>query len=94
MGLAWYRADQWPRLLASSEDRDQLEGRYEERLQMASERYQDLRRKGVRVEKVDVDVEELLKWCQAKGLGVNSSSRAEYAGHRLRINRDAGTDTP
>ena len=26
IGLAWYRADQWVRLLAISEDRDQLRG--------------------------------------------------------------------
>ena len=84
MGLAWYRPDQWPRLRAISEDRDQLELNHEEWLRMASERFDDLRRQGQQVQKVEVDVEDLLKWCRTRGLPVNSSTRAQYAAARLR----------
>jgi hypothetical protein len=84
MGLAWYRADQWVRLLAISEDRDQLELNHEEWIRMASERFDDLRRQGQQVQKVEVDVEDLLKWCRTQGLPVNSSTRAQYAAQRLR----------
>src|SRR5437879_13796479 len=84
LGLAWYRADQWGRLRAISEDRDQLESHYEEWLRTASERLEDLLRRGQRVQKVDVNVEDLLIWCRTKKLPVNSSSRALYAAERLR----------
>jgi len=84
MGLAWYRADQWARLRAISEDRDQLELNHEEWLRTASERFEDLRRQGQQVQKVEVDVEDLLKWCRTQGLPLNSSTRAQYAAQRLR----------
>ncbi len=40
-------------------------------------------REGCRVVKIDVNPADLLAWCQARGLEVNSKSRAEYASDRM-----------
>jgi hypothetical protein len=78
-GCAWYRAEQWERLREISADRDELEESYEDWVAQAEESLQALREAGIDVEKVPVDVEALLAWCQAQGRQVNGEARAEYA---------------
>jgi hypothetical protein len=83
-GCAWYRAEQWERLLEISADRDKLEATYEEWVVNALESLQKMRQAGMRVEKMDVDVEELLAWCRARGLQVDGKARSQYAAEMLR----------
>ena len=64
VGVAWFRREEWPRLLEVSADRDQFEEIYDEWLQSARDMLLRLGAEGQRVEKVDVGVEELLKWCR------------------------------
>ena len=77
-GVAWYRREQWDRLLEISTDSDQLESTYFEWVKQAKEGLKDLKRAGIAVEKIDVDVEDLLKWCQSNNHPVNSEVRSQY----------------
>jgi hypothetical protein len=82
-GVAWYRREQWQRLREISADGDDLEESYEAWLAEAERvfRYGDLSRK---FQKVDVDVEQLLAWCNENGRPVDSKARAHYAAEVLR----------
>jgi hypothetical protein len=88
-GCAWYRLEQWERLLEISEDRDKLGETYAAWAANAEERLQEMRQIGIRAEKVEVDVEELLAWCRAQGREVDGAARAAYAAEVLR-RRDQG----
>ncbi len=86
-GCAWYRPDQWERLLEISVDRDRLGDSYAAWVENAEEALRNLRepsQEGMTFEKVEVDVEELLAWCQARGVEVDAQARAEYAAELLR----------
>lgn len=89
MGCAWYRAEQWERLREISVDRDDLEETHAEWVVNAEETLRGMRKAGMLVDKVEVDVEELLAWCKARQLDVDGGARAKYAGEMLR-QRDAG----
>ena len=43
----------------------------------------DLRRAGVNPKRVDVDIEELAKWCAAQNRPLDGSARATYVSHQL-----------
>jgi hypothetical protein len=88
-GCAWYRAEQWGRLREISADRDKLEETHEEWAANAEKSLREMRKVGIYAEKVDVDVEELLAWCQAQGREVNGEARSQYAAEMLR-QRQAG----
>lgn len=77
-GVAWYRPEQWDRLCEISVDRDDMADTHAEWLAMAEEALRKMHSAGMHVEKVDVDVEELLAWCQAQGREVNGDTRVEY----------------
>ena len=82
--VAWYRPEQWQRLREVSEDVDNLEETYEAWLQTAERTIRDGLPTDVVVEKIDVDVEEVLAWCNVMGLPMNAASRARFISERLR----------
>ena len=84
VGIAWYKPTQWKRLLRISEDSEALDGTYLEWSDAATDAIRALARAGLRVQRVDIDVERLLAWCAERDLPVNSESRSRYLGDRLR----------
>ena len=83
-GVAWYRPEQWQRLREVSEDVENLEETYDAWLQTAERMIRDGIPADVVVEKIDVDVEEVLAWCNVMGLPMNTASRARFVSERLR----------
>jgi hypothetical protein len=77
-GCAWYRPEQWERLREVSVDRDKLADTFDEWLETAEKSLPEMRKAGIYAEKIDVDVEELVAWCQALGREVNADTRVEY----------------
>ncbi len=84
LGVAWYRRDQWNRLLEIVSDRDQLEDTYDEWQSTARKQFDKLAKPGHPIRKVDIDVEELLLWCDAENRPVDGAARAEFTAAKLR----------
>lgn len=89
VGLAWYRPDQWARLHEVSVDRADLETGYTSWKDGAKRRLQELRAIGLEVRRFDVDVEELVRWCEVEGCDVDGRARSRYVAEMLRV-RDSG----
>ena len=90
VGFAWYRPAQWQRVRDISSDADDLEDTYEQWLSLAEQKVTELKASGLRVEKVDLDSEQLIAWCNERGLEVNAQARSRYAADKLR-EIDGGT---
>lgn len=84
VAIAWYKPEQWQRLLDISEDRAGLETTHAEWEKNAVQSMKKLMRGGLRLVKMSVDVEELLQWCLAGNQPVNGETRATYAAEKLR----------
>ena len=82
--IAWYKPEQWERLIEVSEDRNDLEKTYNEWEAQAEEKLKALRSEGIITKKVLVDVEALLAWCNERGVKVSGSSRSEYVAWLMR----------
>jgi len=83
VAIVWYRPEQWQRVRDIATDADQFEDSYSEWLALAEERARELRNTGLRVEKVDLDSEKLIFWCNKHGLENNAEARTRYAAERL-----------
>ena len=84
MGVAWYRRDQWDRLLEISSDRAELEDTYDEWKAVAEENLVNLAQHGYELCKVQIDVEELLIWCNSQNRTVDGDARTEFTVMKLR----------
>jgi hypothetical protein len=82
-GVAWYRPEQWERLVTISSDADGLDETYEEWLRRATARFEELTASGMTLQRVDVDVEQLLAWCAVQGRPVDGAARSAYAAKLL-----------
>ena len=84
VGVAWYRLGQWQRLRTVSIDADDLEDTYEEWLRAAEQTVAQLTTLGQCVEKVDIDVERVIAWCNERGLRFDARARSRYVAEKLR----------
>ena len=83
VAIVWYRAEQWQRIRDIAVDSDDFENSYVEWLQLAEEKARELKGRGLRVEKVDLDSEKLILWCNERGLENDAKARSLYAAERL-----------
>ena len=83
IGFAWYRPEDWQRLLDISDDRDKMENTYEEWLDQAEESFRKARDAGIDVIKIYINLDELTAWCAENNLEINSYSRSNFVTHKL-----------
>ena len=84
IGVSRYRPEQWDRLLQIATDREVLEDTYEEWKVIAEKSLKKFTMLGYHLHKVDIDVEELLGWCNAHNRPVDGAARSEFAAEKLR----------
>jgi len=82
-GIAWYRRNQWARLLEVSADASELEPTWREWHIAALRQLRHLHKQGIALEKVPVDVDDLMRWCQSRGRVIDGAARSEYAAFLL-----------
>ena len=83
IAVAWYKPSQWERLEEIAPDIKEIWDSYEQWHMAAARRLAELKRQGRRAEKILLDVEELLQWCQANGREADITARAEFAARKL-----------
>ncbi len=83
-GVAWYDREQWERLRQVAADPERLEDSYEDWVAMAERAIRDIEATGLLIERVPVDTEELVAWCNERGRPIDGEARAEFAAQELR----------
>jgi hypothetical protein len=83
VGLARYRKDQWQRWLDVVDDRQVWEESYERWHGQAEVMAERLRRAGLEIVWVDLDVDELAAWCKSRGYCNDSEARSRYAAEQI-----------
>jgi len=84
VGVAWYRRQDWERLLQVSVDREELEDTYDEWAAAMPARMAEIEQAGIEAHKIDVALDELISWCHSNGRVVDGAARADFAAHKLR----------
>jgi hypothetical protein len=84
VGVAWYRQEEWQRLLEVSQDRDDLETSYDEWAAAMPARMAEIEQAGFKPHKIEVAVDDLIAWCRSNGKLVDGAARADYVVHKLR----------
>lgn len=79
MAFPWYRPEEWARLATVADDRDAMEPSYRDWLTAAEKNILQMALAGIRVQRVEIDVAELVTWCAARNLPNTSATRSQYA---------------
>ena len=92
VGIAWFRAADWARLLEVSDDRDKLEDSHSKWLEQANQVLRELEKGGLKARRVVVDLDELMHWAAARNLPINGESRSKFVAEKVR--QEEVRDTP
>lgn len=79
IGVPWFTAESWPRLLAIAADRADLPDTFEGFERRAGERFDRHVAAGQPLEKVLVVVDQLAAWCRELGVSVDARARSVFA---------------
>jgi hypothetical protein len=85
IGMAWYTPEAWKQLAAMPEAR--IEKSYQDFVQAFERGVRELATRGVRVEKLVIDVAKMTEWCHRNGYAIDTKGRATY-GSMLMLARD------
>ncbi len=80
IGVPWFTAETWPRLLeVCAAEADLLPDTYSERIALAEPRFAQHIADGLPVERVLIDPDEWVDWCELNDLPVDGRTRAAFA---------------
>ncbi len=84
IAVAWYSPEDWDRLREVAADSEELEFSYEEWVATAKSSLREIRTAGLSAEEVQLNIDELISWCEEQGLALDGQARAHYAAEKLR----------
>jgi hypothetical protein len=84
IGVAWYRPEEWETLRNVSIDRDQLEETHAQWLKEAERVVKRLRQQGLQIVKIDVEVADLLLWCESQKIPLDAEARSKYTAFKVK----------
>jgi hypothetical protein len=79
IGIAWYRREDYDRLMSMFPDREKLAGTFDDWLHNAERTYNRLLLEGFVIEKALLDPETFPNWCRANGMKMDAEGRLLYA---------------
>jgi hypothetical protein len=87
VGFTWYQREQWARLRELAADAPALEESYDDWVASAERALASVRARGLTVERVVVDVDEMAEWCRRAGRPFDSKARSEYVADFMRTRK-------
>ena len=82
--IPYYRKDQYDRLRKISIDKEIFSISYDEMMTITKSKHKEMEKKGFKVVKIDVDIEELIEWCNSQNATLNPESRTRFALEKLK----------
>ena len=79
VGVPWFTAETWERLLEVSADADLMPGTYAEWKVLATRHFADHAASGAPLQRVLIDPDKLAAWCGANNLPVDARGRSAFA---------------
>jgi hypothetical protein len=83
-GVAWYTEREWARVKAVAADPERFEATFAEWLTMAEDSLERMLRAGMLGERVLINADELLAWCEAQGRPNDAAARAAFVSDLMR----------
>jgi hypothetical protein len=82
--IPYYRKDQYGLLCEASIDKETFSIPYERMMDITESIHREMEKKGFKVVKIDVDIEELIEWAASQHLNLNPESRTKFAIEKLK----------
>lgn len=82
-GVAWFSPDQWELLRRVAADKQALHDTYDEWVADAFAALRNLEQPGFAARPLEVDVDELLRWCRGRRRPLDGAARSAFVAEKL-----------
>ncbi|WP_340104367.1 hypothetical protein [Rhodohalobacter sp. 8-1] len=83
-GILWWKPDQWEKAKQISSDSHIFDNTYQEWKESAEKSFNELRGNGFTVYKIEIDLDELVKWCKDKEMALNAQARSQFVSNKVK----------
>ncbi len=80
--IAYYRQQDWNRLLAIISDREDMYDTWQEWYESFKRTKKQLSKNGLIVQEFEVDLDELIKFCFQNGMLIDGKARSQFVANR------------
>ncbi len=82
--IPYYRDDQYDRLQDVSIDKETFSISHDEMLNITKSKHKEMEKKGFLVVKINVEIDELIEWCDFRSVKITPESRTKFALYKLK----------
>jgi hypothetical protein len=83
-GIIWWKPKQWERAKRISTDSHVFDDSYEEWKEAAEQTFKNLRDLRLEIHKLEIDLDELVKWCKDQDIPLNGKARSQFASMKVK----------
>ena len=84
VGVGWYEESQWDLLLKHAVDKEDLEPTYSDYVAGLTESIENLTKIGLKVERIPLDIKQMIKRCKERGYIFDGESRSVYISLKIK----------
>lgn len=89
-GILWWKPEQWEKAKKISTDSHVFDNSYQEWKEAAEEALKKFRFLGLKVYKIEIDLDELIKWCKDQKVPLDADARAEFVSIKVKKRDESG----
>lgn len=96
-GILWWTPEQWERAKQISADSQIFDDTYQEWKESADKSFKNFRDLGYTVYKIEIDLDELIDWCNKKNIPLDGNARSGFVSgkvktrHESKLNNGSGS---
>lgn len=88
-GILWWKPKQWEKAKEISSDNHIFDDTYQEWKEGAEKAFKNFRDLGITVYKIEIDLDELVKWCKDQNVPLNASARSRFVSMKVKKHHES-----
>lgn len=88
-GILWWTPEQWERAKQISADSQIFDDTYQEWKESADKSFKNFRDLGYTVYKIEIDLDELIDWCNKKNIPLDGNARSGFVSGKVKTRHES-----
>lgn len=91
-GILWWKLKQWERAKKMSSDSHVFDDTYQDWKKGAEKALKNFHDLGIKVYKIEIELDELVKWCKDQKMPFDSKARSKFVSMKVQKHHESQSD--
>ncbi|MGF1669564.1 MAG: hypothetical protein ACFCU6_03880 [Balneolaceae bacterium] len=88
-GILWWKPEQWKKAKQMSSDSHVFDKTYQDWKESAERAFKNFQDLGIKVYKIEIELDELVKWCKEQKMPLDSKARSRFVSMKVKKHHEA-----